>query len=64
MDSETSDAPNNNLKAQAAIEYLLTYGWALLVIAIIASLLYLFITSPPSITPSSCSFAASVYART
>ena len=63
MASESSDIPKNNFKAQAAIEYLLTYGWALLVIAIIASLLYLFITSPPSITPSSCAFSASVYCQ-
>jgi hypothetical protein len=43
------------------MEYLITYGWALLLIAIITSLLYLYIIVPRVIVPASCSFVSGVY---
>ncbi|MGC8648261.1 MAG: hypothetical protein ACP5SJ_02060, partial [Candidatus Micrarchaeia archaeon] len=46
---------------QSAMEYLLTYGWAVLLIAIIASLLYLYMVVPHVIVPSSCSFFSGAY---
>ncbi|MGC8478302.1 MAG: hypothetical protein ACP5NE_00005, partial [Candidatus Micrarchaeia archaeon] len=46
---------------QSAMEYLLTYGWAVLLIAIIASLLYLYMVVPHVIVPSSCSFSSGTY---
>ena len=43
-------------EAQSALEYLVTYGWAILIIAIIVSLLYFFVAVPSSVVPNSCSF--------
>ncbi|MGC8648148.1 MAG: hypothetical protein ACP5SJ_01460, partial [Candidatus Micrarchaeia archaeon] len=48
-------------EGQSAMEYLMTYGWALLLIAIIASLLYLYIGVPHVIVPSSCAFTFGAY---
>ena len=46
---------------QSALEYLVTYGWAVLLIAVVASLLYLYLGVPHIIAPSSCSFISNVY---
>ena len=43
---------SGSMKAQAAIEYLMTYGWALLVIAVVISVLYLFMA--PYLNTTSC----------
>ncbi|MCL4387952.1 hypothetical protein M1567_02250, partial [Candidatus Marsarchaeota archaeon] len=43
-------------KAQSALEYLITYGWAILIIAVAISLLYLYIAVPKVIVPSTCNF--------
>ncbi|MEM3883983.1 MAG: hypothetical protein QXT94_03560, partial [Methanothrix sp.] len=43
-------------KAQSALEYLITYGWAILIIAVVISLLYLYVAVPKIIVPSTCSF--------
>jgi len=49
------------IKAQSAMEYLMTYGWAVLLIAIIASLLYLYLGVPHVIVPTTCSFVTGAY---
>jgi hypothetical protein len=44
-------------KGQTAMEYLMTYGWAILVIMVVlAVLFYLGILNPKGITPTQCSF--------
>src|SRR5574337_881936 len=48
-------------KAQSAMEYLVTYGWAILIIAIVVSLLYLYVIVPSTVVPSSCSFVSGAY---
>ncbi len=35
-----------NSKGQAALEYLMTYGWALVIIVIVAGILFLLVSSP------------------
>ncbi len=47
-------------RLQSAVEYLTTYGWALIILAIILSLLYFFILAPSTIAPSSCTFGIGV----
>ncbi|MEM0149880.1 MAG: hypothetical protein QXW10_03230, partial [Candidatus Micrarchaeaceae archaeon] len=57
-------------KAQSAIEFLSTYGFAILVIAIALMLLFMFFSLPKNILPSTCNFysgfncADAVYANT
>jgi len=47
------------IKAQAALEFLTTYGWAFLVILImIGALAYFGILSPSKILPNRCNFGA------
>lgn len=44
-------------KGQSAMEYLMTYGWAILVIIIvIAVLFYIGVLNPRNVTPQSCMF--------
>lgn len=51
---------NKEHKAQSAMEYLLTYGWAILVLSIVlASLFLLNVFNPGSFAPSFCIFPAS-----
>ncbi|MGC9099216.1 MAG: hypothetical protein ACP5HW_01555, partial [Candidatus Micrarchaeia archaeon] len=50
-------------KAQSAIEYLITYSWAILAVAIILSILYFFIYAPSAVAPNSCSFAYGAYCQ-
>ena len=46
-----------NRKGQSAMEYLMTYGWAILVIIIvIAVLFYIGVLNPRNVTPTSCTF--------
>ncbi|MDE1810429.1 MAG: hypothetical protein KGH58_03925 [Candidatus Micrarchaeota archaeon] len=49
------------VKAQSAMEYLSTYGWAILVIVIVAALLYLYSSTPSTVVPTSCKFISGVY---
>jgi uncharacterized protein (UPF0333 family) len=44
------------MKGQAAMEYLMTYGWAILVIVIVLGILYVYLTQF-SKAPTSCLFA-------
>jgi len=43
------------------MEYLTTYGWAILIVGIITSLLYLYATTPSTIVPASCIFVTGVH---
>lgn len=48
-----------NKKGQAAMEFLMTYGWAILVVlAAIGALAYFGVLSPKNILPSSCTVGA------
>ena len=51
------------LKLQSATEYLLTYGWAFLIAAIVVASLYLFVFAPSTIAPSSCTFYSGVFCQ-
>jgi hypothetical protein len=47
-------------KGQASLEYLTTYGWALLVLGIVFAALYLFMEfKPDRLVPETCSFGDS-----
>jgi hypothetical protein len=49
-----------NKKAQAAMEFLMTYGWAILVVlAAIGALVYFGVLSPDKFLPEKCSFPSS-----
>ncbi|ASI13657.1 cell surface protein [Candidatus Mancarchaeum acidiphilum] len=52
--SKTKHSHKKN--AQSALEYLVTYGWAILIIAVVISLLYFFVAVPSNVVPNSCSF--------
>jgi len=44
-------------KGQTAMEYLMTYGWAILIIMVVlAVLFYLGVLNPSSVTPNQCTF--------
>ncbi|MCL4372335.1 hypothetical protein M1373_03390 [Candidatus Marsarchaeota archaeon] len=47
---------HKSLKAQSAIEFITTYGTVLLIIAIVISVLFLFISLPKSLLPTECNF--------
>ncbi|MCL5430398.1 MAG: YncE family protein [Candidatus Marsarchaeota archaeon] len=49
-----------NMRAQSAIEYLATYGWALLIIVIAIAMILLFITVPSGAASNACSFTTSI----
>jgi len=54
---ESPAAITRTLRGQSAMEYLMTYGWAILIIIIvIAVLFYLGVLSPSNITPTACAF--------
>jgi hypothetical protein len=55
MKSQTS------YRAQSAIEFVTSYSWLLLIIAIVLILLYMFIGAPSTVVPSACSFENGVY---
>ena len=47
--------PRNSKKSQAAMEFLMTYGWAILVVlAAIAALAYFGVLSPAKLLPEKC----------
>ena len=48
------------MRAQSSVDFLVTYGWALLLIAIVLALLYSYITLPANIVPGSCNFYGSI----
>jgi len=58
-----TEARPNYRKGQSALEYLITYGWAVLLAAIFVSILYLFVFAPSAVAPSTCSFAYGAYCQ-
>ncbi|MDE1846225.1 MAG: hypothetical protein KGH53_03025 [Candidatus Micrarchaeota archaeon] len=52
-----------NFGAQSATEYLVTYGWALLIVFIVIASLYLFVFAPSTLTASTCTFNSGVYCQ-
>ncbi|MGC9132641.1 MAG: hypothetical protein ACP5HJ_03350, partial [Candidatus Micrarchaeia archaeon] len=44
------------MKLQSAIEYLMTYGWAILIIAVVLGALYQYVITPSSLAPDFCNF--------
>ncbi len=60
LESLESRLEDGNDKAQSAMEYLITYGWAILVLSIIlAALFMLNVFNPSAFAPSYCVFPAS-----
>ncbi|MBI2581293.1 hypothetical protein HYV85_05830 [Candidatus Woesearchaeota archaeon] len=52
---------SRNVKAQAAMEFLMTYGWAILVVlVVIGALAYFGVLSPSTLLPEKCTFPVSV----
>ncbi len=47
-------------RGQAAIEYLITYGWAILIIVAALGMLYFYVGVPMSIQPNTCDFVVGV----
>src|SRR3989344_6117725 len=51
----------NNRKSQAALEFLMTYGWAILVVLVaIGALAYFGVLSPDAFLPSKCTLPAKI----
>ncbi|MDE1869557.1 MAG: Ig-like domain-containing protein [Candidatus Micrarchaeota archaeon] len=50
-------------RLQSATEYLFTYGWAILIAAIVVASLYLFVFAPSTLAPSSCTFDSGVFCQ-
>ena len=48
------------MHGQSAIEYLITYSWAILIVAIAAVLIYFYATSQTAAVPTRCSFSQNV----
>ncbi|MEM0202168.1 MAG: hypothetical protein QXR73_03240, partial [Candidatus Micrarchaeaceae archaeon] len=48
-------------ESQSAMEYMITYSWAILIIAVAVALLYLYIVAPRIIVSSQCSFKVGAY---
>ena len=46
----------DSLKTQAALEFMVTYGWALVIIAIVAGMFLYFLSLPQTLVPPGCSF--------
>ena len=52
---------NRNKRGQAAMEFLMTYGWAILVVLVaIGALAYFGVLSPGNYLPSSCTIAPGI----
>ncbi len=50
-------------RTQSAIEFLTTYGWAILIISIIFLIFYFFVVAPSVVVPNQCTFSTSVTCR-
>jgi len=50
-------------KAQSAVEYLLTYSWAILIIAIVIGVMLYFVLAPSYLPPNTCTFVTGVYCK-
>ena len=54
------EARRRSGKGQSAIEYLTTYGWAILIVAVVLVMLYVFVVSPQTAVPQNCTFNSGV----
>ncbi len=52
---------NSNSHAQSAFEYLVTYGWALLVLALVLVILFYFTSVPSKVVPNTCQFTTGAF---
>ncbi len=48
-------------RGQSAIDYLTTYGWAVLIITLIVSIFYFYISAPTQAVSNTCNFVSGVY---
>lgn len=48
------------MRLQSAIEFIITYGWALLILLVMIAVLYFYTTLPNTIVPSSCTFTTTL----
>jgi hypothetical protein len=56
---EGTDAATQRIgvsRAQSAVDFLVTYGWALLLLALVLVVLYAYVSLPPNIAPGTCNF--------
>ncbi|MEM3280319.1 MAG: hypothetical protein QXR29_03570, partial [Candidatus Micrarchaeaceae archaeon] len=51
------------VRAQSVVEYLITYSWALIIIAVILGILFFALYAPSAIAPSACSFVSGAYCQ-
>ncbi len=49
-----------NMRAQAAFEYLMTYGWVIIIVTIAVLLIYSYVIAPNILPPSVCYFVSGV----
>lgn len=54
-------AKSTTKKAQSAMEYLVTYSWAILIITIVVAILYFYYSIPTQIVSNSCTFVNGAY---
>ena len=52
---------NSNSHAQSAFEYLVTYGWALLILALVLVILFYFTSVPSKVVPNTCQFTTGAF---
>ncbi|MDE1855953.1 MAG: hypothetical protein KGH49_01825, partial [Candidatus Micrarchaeota archaeon] len=50
-------------KLQSAVEFVLTYSWAIVIAALVIAALYFFVFAPSTLTPNSCSFSSGPYCQ-
>ncbi len=53
----------NHNRLQSASEFMFTYGWAILILAILLSLFYFFVVAQSAVLPTECTFASSITCR-
>lgn len=46
--------------AQSSVEYIVIYGWALVILAIVVAILFYSLSIPKTITPNTCTFSSSL----
>ncbi|MGC8688106.1 MAG: InlB B-repeat-containing protein [Candidatus Micrarchaeia archaeon] len=54
--SNKDNKKNKSINAQSAIEFLITYSYAILILTIVISILFVFLTLPKTLFPTECTF--------
>ena len=60
------DAKANRIsskRGQSSVEYLSTYGWAFLIMGIVVSIIYLYVSEPALLVTNSCNFISGLYCQ-